>query len=203
MASELASREDIRTRLHNTVCIYKNRPVYVTVEPITKVDQTHIVCIYDVGNQRKTEMVDYRSDDFSNSSPQLGYMKLGGNAWYMQRVASRQFQLGVSSSNIRSSSGASINRTTLLTKEFEQCITGNHVSVAHALRSITDYQATTVPIHRHFAVGKSGERGLMLYYRGEPIAISASMTHRYWNYIGAPSVVSCYQKIMQREGIKL
>lgn len=29
------------------------------------------------------------------------------------------------------------------------------------------------------------------------------MTHRNWTFMGAPSVASFYQKIAQREGIKL
>lgn len=203
MASELASREDIRTRLHNTVCMYKNKPVFITVEPVVRGTNEHLVSAYEVGDQRKYSTIDYRSDDFSNSSPQLGYLKYGADALYMYRTAHRQFQLGVSSTNIRATTGTTIGRSDLLTKEFEQCITGNHVSIDRAISLLSDGLARSVPIHRHFAIGKLGERGLSLFHRGEAIAVSPSMTHRNWTFMGAPSVASFYQKIAQREGIEL
>jgi len=205
MAAEMLNREDIRTRLHNTVCMYRGKPVYITVDNILDNSQLHIVNSYPLGSMRNApDKIDYRDDEFSNASPPLGYMYYSGNAYYLSRVAVRQFQLGVSANNIRDEKGQMFDRGSLLSKEFEQCVTGNHVTLKRAVDLLEEGSyVTSVPIHRHYAVFKSGRKGLMLHSRGEPVAISPTMNKPVWTFLGAPSVADVHRRIAEKEKVKI
>lgn len=202
MAAELASREDITTRLNRTVCMYKGLPVYVTVEPQdVKGSNIHIVRWYNLGDTSKCGTCDYREKEFSNSSPLLGYLYHDNRALYLTRIADRRFQLGLCIGNVHFGGSSISYREIFLTKEMENCILGKHRTYAEAKKMLAN-GVESVPIHRHFAISKAGKNITNLHYRGETIAIKLSTAEEF-SFIHPPKVVGCYKEIMQREGVHL
>lgn len=172
--NELPSRQDIKTRLHNSVIMYKNKPHFITVSEEDIGSSIHNVRAFELGVPKNKEfIVDYREEDFSASSPQLGYVQTNnGIIGYLERVTIRQFSTGLTRFNTIDRTGNLFIDDMFLTGSYtKNCILGAHPSFAECAKKIKDGTSIGEIFDRHFCIRKLGKnRTCSLLHREEEIA---------------------------------
>lgn len=95
MAEAYLDDRDANRRLDYTICMWKGEPKYIRYK--AEPDLSFACYIYnlkkDMGD--KGTKVDYKSDDFSIEVPPLGYVNIGGDAYYIERSAIRDQRAGL------------------------------------------------------------------------------------------------------------
>jgi hypothetical protein len=164
------SVEDVRRYLHNTICMYKGLPVWVTVPADVLPD---MVMTHPLDGSRRGKSADHTKDDFDYSSVRLGYLQYRGDAYYLQRVPDRGNKQGVSSEHLVSVPkvpGGGFPNQALMSKEMQDCILGTYPTFAEALAAVKDGDVRSHAFCRTMAVGWLGSSQVGLYYKGRLVA---------------------------------
>lgn len=162
MAVPFLSLNDTRNRVHRTVCMFKDRPVYCQVEDVNLL-KCRPLRSRPTGPDLEVWVQD---SEFSYKSPPLGYLNYENAAWYVMRIPTRQIRAGLSPELLTTEPRGINPADFLMTKAFEDCILGNHPSLANALEKLK--KIASVAIHRHVALVNDGPN-IMLHYRAVPV----------------------------------
>lgn len=173
MGTAYFNREDIRTRLGNTICFYDGLPYYVDA----KVKEDNMVRVirladYASGDYDKGLLVDHRDEKFNYKSPPLGYLFYQQkNAVYVSRVPDRNQSQGLSWHVLHTNPNLGrYDSTWFYSRQMEDMLLGRYPGRATAESMLSSGLAASVPISRHVALSHS-RRGLIeVYYRGRPVA---------------------------------
>lgn len=198
--------EDVRLRLHRTICMYKGHPYYVSNERINPPSTEVWLYPVDYRNYNQDELdkikikVDHHDPDFETRSPPLGYAFYRNRAYYVSRIPDRRQRQGLSPESLRVDPSEIDNISLFTSKSIEDCILGRHKSPEEAVIMIETNQAKSVPIHRHMAIGKiQNNHVLGLYYRNRLIGTKDSRLLRF-NLIQSRDV-SFLIKIVDKMGL--
>lgn len=174
--------EDVRLRLNRTICLYRGHPYYVYNEGIDPPSRD--VFLRELGenqfiNRKKDMRVPHDDPDFDPRSPELGYCFFNGEALYLSRVPDRRQRQGLSVESLRVEPRNVGPGTVFLTKAMEDCILGRHKTLHEAL-DLIDSGDNSVPIHRHFAVGRIQNNHMLgLFYRCRLIGTKDDYADRF------------------------
>ena len=169
-------------RLHRTICIYDDEPVYVDAE---SAPGEHDVCIYDIleygrtrrhGGKFKSIVVKYTDPKFSYKSPILGYADTGTEAVYVTRLPDRRQSQGISYDNLRGNGTHLNNYMELCSKPIYGCIKGIYLSLDEAIARVRSIDNGSCPFDRRLAVRSMRRDITALLYRGKEIGILEGRT---------------------------
>lgn len=184
MGAPIFDFEDVIQKLNGTICRYDGRPVFVIANIAGNAD---LVCSY-LDNMLNKFTIRHDDPKFDYRSAPLGYITVDGNSWYLYRRASRRFQAGLSANNV-----ASVNKyfpiEYITTVHFKECILGEHVSFAEALKQVKDEGKNSVAFNRQFAISHGQKKAITLDYRGEPVAIWVPKLEKFQTLVGVGSSV--------------
>jgi len=162
MAKELyigIDKNDVNKRLVNTVCRFKDDPVYVLGS------REHVLELYEMTTGRRFKQ-DYRVPEFDYRSPPLGYINVENRAFYLTRLPSRGNQRqGLCHSTVWCSDPGFRAQDYISSKELRLCILGQHPSLTNAVEMLEN-EYESVAISRHVAINKLATSTLGLHYRG-------------------------------------
>lgn len=201
MGKELFNRDDVIKRLHQTICMYKGEPVYVTAdcEGRTKV-LAYPLKEFGANRACKPIVVNYTDDSFSYKSPPLGYIYYNDRAFYLSRIPDRKQRQGLHQEVIFSvPTNDEVPWIEMLqSPEMHMCIMGRHPSLMDA-RVLIAKGARSVPISRNCAVQRLGKSSdMVLLYKGREIGIS--MGGKDFELYNCKEK-GFLTKVLQREGI--
>lgn len=201
------NKEDVRLRLDNTVCLYRDRPFLVHVSGEDPPDVVGISKLSSPG--RKVEKVQYTSPDFNYRTLRLGYISITAEkeAGYLTRVPERRAHQGLthSSSFLMQTDGnlTHLNHNVFFSKDMENCILGKHKSFQDAEEKlISDYEWSAMPFHRHLALARLGFNTLGVYYRTQLIGTKGPNT-RGVEFIQGMKSSSYLDRILKSSGVTL
>ena len=204
MAREYLSMEDVKLRLHKTVCLHKGEPVYVLVEDLGRNHEVYCTPLAAAMTTNKGgKYVDYRTGEFDYKYIPLGYIQYKHNAYYLSRLPERKNHQGLKSDVIHS--------TPDICKEYPQqywffhssmvdCIKGKHMPMKEAVDKILFDGWQSAAVHRYFAVAKidAGNK-VGLYYKEQLIGIKEPHSYKF-NMIESRGS-SFIQKVMEQAQI--
>ena len=195
---EYLSRDDARLRLHQTVCLYKGKPVYVRLD--NEDHETPYECkIWELSKVNKgvrAKTIDYRDKDFNAKEIELGYCQAGMTAVYLSRLPVRQNQQGLKHDNILSEPGNIPYE--FYSDNMEHCIIGKHRPLKTALAMLNDgYEK--IPLSRILAVGWLDRTKIALYYKEQIVALKEDTTNRF-NIISSKTS-SFVMRIIDKQGV--
>jgi hypothetical protein len=170
MGAELYA-DDINRILIGSVCVWKGEPVFVNSSD----NQNHRLQVSYLKDTFLVETVDYRNLEFIYNSPKLGYMNYKKRAHYVTRSPGRGNHTSalvkeslIITPTIESQRSLNPNRHMWFSsKEFADCIKGDHPSFEEALGSVKDGNALSMAFHRYFALERKTRRRIVLKKRGE------------------------------------
>lgn len=166
--------EDIRNKLHNTVCRHKGVPVRVDTSHINRDNQKLVAC-KELGSEHSFN-VDYTLDDFDYSSPPLGWFIRGSRARYLTRVPGRFNNLGLVMSNL----DEPIDAQSFYSTSMKDCILGTHKSFDVARKEIWEADSNTIPFHRHAAIIRSDRLNATIKYINKDIGFVTKSGNLMW-----------------------
>lgn len=170
------SWDDVRLRLNRTICMYRGRPYLVANEGIEPPSKD--IYLYpldyrerDVEPHQVRIRINHEDPEFECRSPELGYLYWNGDATYVTRIPDRRQRQGITADVLRLDPRLMVGPHTLFcSKAMEDCILGNHKSLQEAIVMIERGEARSVPVSRHFAIGRiQNNHVLGLYYRNRLI----------------------------------
>lgn len=166
MAIPFLSREDTNQRLNGTICMLRDRPVIVRtgLHPNYKLLQ----CVPLRAAPDEGELVNIENKDFCYKSPRLGYLYFNGKAHYVMRKPMRDVKEGLSINSLYVDPWVD-PRNFFQSAAMEKCILGKHYKMPDALRMLAQGKCSSVPVHRHVAIGKFDDK-IVMYYRLRKIA---------------------------------
>ncbi len=204
MAKEYLSMEDVKLRLHKTVCLHKGEPVYVTVDDLGKNHEVYVIPLAAVQTTMKGgKFVDYRQGDFDYKYIPLGYIQFKQNAFYLSRLPERKNHQGLKADVIHSD--PDINQLYSSANWFYSaamvdCIKGKHMPVKEAIDKIQFDGWKSAVVHRYFAVARidAGNK-IGLFYKEQMIGIKEPHSYKF-NMIETRGS-SFIQKVMEQAQI--
>lgn len=173
--------KDLENRLHGTICRYKQKPFYVSI------DEDCIV-LYTVDRKKKMHILNYdQASEIDVSSIELGYINFIQNhgitgaeksnkVLYAQRSVRRQWKQGLSTGNVRYDDiqGNKYSIDLLYTKFFEDSIQGVFPTFEEALSQIG--RDGEMAISQEVALKSLPVGVVLLYLRGKNLGWIAPNT---------------------------
>lgn len=89
------SIEDINSRFHNSLIMYKNKPSYVK-----RVGNNGDCILLDLLTQ-KQETVPFKLDAFANPVRRVGMVNIEGSVVYAERIPARKYKVGLTGENVK------------------------------------------------------------------------------------------------------
>lgn len=165
MAEELGDKDFVYSRLHETVCFWDGKPVYVYV---SKQDANDIVRIRSLGIiAEELRQVSYLSYKFDYSKYKLGYYNsVVHGALYVKRLPLRRWKQGLSSGCLIASGGRNIQKKDMDTGAFSKMLKNEYPSLA---KCILQSRKNRYPVafHRNFAINVVDGNKCHLHYKGD------------------------------------
>lgn len=135
MAEQLASIDDVRTKLHRAICMIDGEPVYVDC---TGTDGRFVAVCPLYPSRSKAFVTDYTADAFTYDDIELGYVNTEDDvAVFLSVPAVRHSRLGLRIENVVSSSIEYSALDLYRSKGFVDCIKGKYPSYQTALEKIS------------------------------------------------------------------
>lgn len=182
MAKAFLNYQDTVMRLQRTICMYRDKPMYVYVDEIEdrdKYDNTlnlYPLCPNGLRSSKAT-IIKVTDKEFSYKEMPLGYILFEDECVYLTRNPDRKNNQGLHPNVLYTDPGFRNYNSNSWFKSvgMENCIMGTHPSYKEALillDSTNAYSYSMVPFHRHFAVGflDSRRRTKGIFCRGRLVA---------------------------------
>jgi hypothetical protein len=204
MGRAFLSMDDVRMRLHKTVCMYKGEPVYVNVDDIGTDHKVRICPLVATPNAslEKYKLVDYREDAFDYRFMELGYLNYKGNCWFLSRNPERKNHQGLKYDCVSASPGDLNDHYSYINWFFSagmnDTILGKYPKLSEALDKLRD-DAKGVAVHRDFAVRWIDTNNIGMFYREQLISIKEDVTDKF-NLIPKRST-SYIQRFLEAAGL--
>lgn len=204
MGRAFLSMDDVRLRLHKTVCMYKGEPVYVNVDDIGTDHKVRVCPLVAVANASldKYKLVDYREDAFDYKYMELGYMNYKNNTWFLARNPERKNHQGLKYDCIHSTPYIGDEHSYInwfFSSAMHDCIMGKYPTLTEALDKLRNEDAKGVAVHRDFAVKWIDNNNIGMFYREQLISIKDDVTDKF-NLIPKRST-SYIQRFLEAAGL--
>jgi hypothetical protein len=177
MAEKYCDLGSKQMRLHNTICLWDSKPVYVST-----------YCGYDRGSPLKEEeviicditakkdpyladgwqRVKYTDSKFNVAAFELGYANYKQDVVYLTRIPAREQQAGLTYDNFKTSTGST---NVLYTESLSNCVEGKYPSFNDALSNVRDEYHGGCAFHRSFAVKNAGRNRITLHFKEREIGV--------------------------------
>lgn len=150
------SPRDVSQRLHNTYCMYDGELVYIScngsdynIKMQSFLNGPKKVVSVDISDPKKYAKLDF------NTLP-VGYVfdEAGERCYYLVRSTVRQYSGGVSSRNLKSSTGGTRWLDLFPSRYIEMAILNMYPTFEEAVTHVRN-GVERVPISRHYAIGNS------------------------------------------------
>lgn len=147
MGAEIHSLQDVYSKLHDTVIIFKGEAYRVAVNPGDV--WNHHVALRKLGTRDPMVIVDYRDKDFNYSRYELGYINSGGGATYVKRIPLRQYRSGLCIRTLT----PGLSTETFFGKPMREMLLGRYPSYENALAAVKKGK-TSMAFDRMYAVAR-------------------------------------------------
>lgn len=199
-------QEDVELRLHNTVCMYKNKPVFVTVSRDWDVNNVHIVPLSKaLDNSVKRVVVNIGSDDFVALVPELGYINFLKNATSLKRVSGRVQKQGLSTDCVGYRPGDSLDgfprNSWFFSKAMEDVLENVYPTQSSAFSSTMAEEGSSYAFHKHIAFSNK-KHVINLEYRGRAVGFYDANRERFFLFDTLKDR-SFLEQILNNHGVKV
>lgn len=166
MGREYYSVEDKMRRLHNTICLYKGEPIFVSANEY----HGNTVGIQALAAPTsKQAVVEYTEEDFDYKSFCLGYMNFSSHAVYLSRRPDRQNRQGLSFDTMHQDPYIYHPRDFMRTQALVDCMKGVYPTIEQAIENVMVVGWNSSAFARRLAIESKGGN-VLLVHRGRPIA---------------------------------
>lgn len=185
MGRAFLSMDDVRMRLHKTVCMYKGEPVYVNVDDIGQDHKVRVCPLAAVANASidKYKLVDYREDAFDYRFIELGYFNYKNDCWFLSRNPERKNHQGLRYDCISASPNDLSEYHSYIqwffSPSMHDTIMGKYPKLSEALDKLRHEDAKGVAVHRDFAVKWIDNNNIGMFYRDQLISIKDDVTDKF------------------------
>lgn len=196
MAEKYNSVDDKIRRLHNSICLYDNKPVYVQARNVYDNKGSLItlgeeeVLLNPLGEFPHIEKmadsyftkVKYTDDRFCYRAFPLGYVNYKGHAVYVERTPSQQQTQGLTTNQLVVSEDAarSFNLSAMIrSSAMIDCILGIYPTIKEAELLLSDGGVSSIAFDRNFSLKKISSGLTFLNYQDTIVGMYSKVDSTY------------------------
>ena len=165
------SPTDLSQYLDGSIVLYDGTPGYIRT---TGANDGETVIFYPLNNKSKGITIKITDDKFSCRNIDLGYMQVGACAVYVQRKPMRMYKQGIVRNHLKFTPNHVSDRDAIYSKEFSNCIHGQHPSFKSAFSKLSPYTnnnyEASFAFNRHFCVEYTTDGTYFIRHMGRRIA---------------------------------
>lgn len=170
MAQAFESQRDVQRRLDDTICFYKNKPVWCAYVG-GNMFQLFSFTPKGGANDALEQHVDYTDPDFSYTIPTIGYVNSDKRARYLKRVPLRNQRYGLPIDALRWSDQQNLaDRNSIVGNDYvAKMLMNDYPSLEEAMRLVSKGKRESCAFCKQYAVAYL-DGGFRLAYKGKYIA---------------------------------